>query len=68
MMRARFHNALRILRAIDQFEMVDAKVTNMGFAEIYEKFAANPYRWFIHASDDDAEKVWQIIERRQGTR
>jgi len=32
-----------------------------GWAE----FRDNPHRWFIQASDEDANRVWKIIEARQ---
>lgn len=60
---AEFHNALRIMRSIDQWELAPAGV-EMD-AQQWRRFRENPYVWFMHASDDDARKVWAIIEARQ---
>ena len=34
----------------------------------WEKFRDNPHRWFIQASDQDATRVWKIIQERQRDR
>lgn len=61
---AEFHNALRILTSIDHHELVAAGV-NLDAPNNWPVFRADPFRWFIRASDADAQKVWRIIERRQ---
>jgi hypothetical protein len=53
-----FHNALRIMLNIDQHE------TGLDKAA-FATFQADPFRWFIRASDENARKVWAIIEDRQ---
>ena len=58
-----FHNALRILRSIDAYELRDAGVENTD--REWPQFGFNPWEWFIRASDHDAAAVWTIIERRQ---
>jgi len=59
----RFHNALRILIGIDLDELRTAGVVIAD--DQWISFRDDPYRWFIRASDSDAEKVWKIIEARQ---
>lgn len=67
----RFSNALRILLCIDRDELTAAGITlhdhnhnDNGWAN----FRRDPYRWFIQASDDDAARLWGIIEKRQSAR
>ena len=64
----RFHNALRIMRSIDMVEMVAAGIIPSGDIAAYRKFADDPYYWFIIASDEDARRVWAIIQSRQPER
>jgi hypothetical protein len=55
---ASFHNALRIMLNLEREELgLDV------FA--WETFQRDPYRWFIRASDADAERIWVLIEARQ---
>jgi hypothetical protein len=56
----RFHNALRIMRAIDEFEV--------PLISDWAAFRDDPYRYFIGASEQDAEMIWLAIERRQPRR
>lgn len=63
---AQFHNALRVLTIIDYDELVAAGVENID--RRWASFQADPFRWFIRASDADAAKVWAIIEARQSRR
>ena len=58
-----FHNALRIMRSIDYPELVEAGVSYPDLD--WASFRANPWDWFLRASDHDAAAVWTIIERRQ---
>ena len=64
-----FHNALRILLNIDYHEMEQAGVefgdSHTDREKGWAKFRDNPHRWFIQASDEDANCVWKIIEARQ---
>lgn len=63
---AQFHNALRILTSVDYDELVAAGVESIDGR--WGSFQADPFRWFIKASDVDAAKVWAIIEARQSRR
>lgn len=61
-----FHNRLRILSSIDFHELVQAGVVTDdadGEAE-WKAFRGNPWRWFIVCGDDEAEKLWALIEKR----
>ena len=57
-----FHNRLRILMGIDlgELEEVGLHLTR----EAWETFRDHPWRAFIRMNDDDAAKVWAVIERR----
>jgi hypothetical protein len=54
-----FHNALRILRALD-FHEVDFLKDAEWFA-----FRDNPYDFFMTTSDSNASLIWQAVQRRQ---
>ena len=62
----RFHNALRILLNIDRDELEEEHVIPLGDHNAWGTFHRDPFRWFIRASDDQAERLWTIIQRRQG--
>lgn len=63
-----FHNALRILLNIDRHEMVAANLLRHGDHNAWGEFRRDPYRWFIRASDQDAQTLWRIVEKRRGPR
>lgn len=52
-----FHNALRVLRSIDQHE------TGLGDAE-YRRFGDDPYGWFIRAPEEQARALWAVVLQR----
>jgi hypothetical protein len=58
-----FHNRLRIMLSIDAYELHEAGVKMSG-REWWDDFRHDPFRWFIRASEEDAAKVWAIMERR----
>ena len=60
-----FHNALRILRAIDYQELKDAGLVLSH--EDWESFRDDPYVFFIRASDPTMQIIWQVIQARQPT-
>ena len=65
-----FHNALRILLNIDRWELEEAgyiKTDVEKRSRKWEAFRSDPFRAFIQASDEDAEILWAIIERRNTT-
>lgn len=62
---AEFHNALRILLNIDRDELEAAKILPVGDHNAWGAFKRDPFRWFIRSSDDQAHRLWEIIERRQ---
>ena len=57
-----FHNRLRILQSIDSGELQRDGV-DLDTRE-WISFMSNPFKWFIRASDEDAAKLWAIIEGR----
>lgn len=58
---ARFLNALRILRSIDREEFVHGGVRGSEWAS----FTYSPTIWLMNASDEDAARVWALVEARQ---
>ena len=59
---SKFHNALRILRGIDLAELEAAGLRLPD--HIWVQFRDDPYRFFIRADDETAQKIWSIIEQR----
>ena len=62
MTKDEFHNALRILSSIDWPEFAEANIA-VKYTE-WLHFCRKPYEWFITANDENADKLWTIIERR----
>jgi hypothetical protein len=58
----RFHNALRIIRAIDAHEL---EAVFGGPIEDWPSFRDAPIDFFIQADDATAATIWTVIERRQ---
>jgi len=54
-----FSNALRILRALDSYEV--SFLTD----DQWEKFRTNPYDFFMITTDYNAGLIWEAIQRRQ---
>lgn len=59
-----FHNALRIMLSIDMHELVSAGIIAPGDIAAWTAFSSNPFRWFIRADDDQAQRLWTIIQER----
>ena len=59
-----FANRLRILTSIDQFELVKAGVESMRDPNVWRSFMGDPSRWLMRACDEDAAKLWSVIEAR----
>ena len=58
-----FHNGLLILLNIDRHEFDEA----MGDAYVccdWPDFRDCPWRWFIKADDEKADKIWAIMKAR----
>lgn len=60
-----FHNRLRILTSIDKHEMVDAGVIDGDEPLQWTNFWHDPYKWFICCPDDQASKLFGIIQKRE---
>ena len=73
---ADFHNRLRVLTSIDMKELVEAGVIARpeypnywgDVRKAYDRFAADPFRWFLRTDDETAEKLWALIEKRAAVR
>lgn len=65
-----FHNRLRMLLNIDAFEFFEATGTDgdSDHSALWEAFQANPWRWFIRASDDEARGLFRIMVDREDAR
>lgn len=66
-----FHNRLRIMQSIDLDQlqevglMFNASPENpSGSWAKWRRFRSNPSSYLIECPDDEAEKIWSIIERR----
>ena len=59
-----FHNALRILSSIDRDELEREGIIRHGDHNQWGEFRRNPYRWFLASPDDEAKRLWKIIENR----
>jgi len=59
----RFINALRILANIDRWQLEEAGV-KMDDAH-WSRFTNSIDVWFMKASDEDAAKVWALVEAQQ---
>lgn len=68
---AEFHNALRVLYCIEFDEFSTCLV---GFYDQHEwdrqwnKFITDPHRYFVSASTSIAERLFEIIEKRNARR
>lgn len=65
---ALFHNGMRILLNLERHDLIDAGVIQPEDAAAWRRFSDNPHRWFIVASDEQARRLWDVIERRQPER
>jgi hypothetical protein len=54
-----FHNALRILRALDWHEV------HFLSEEEWKSFRDNPYKFFVSTTDRNASLIWEALQRRQ---
>ncbi len=61
---AEFHNGLRILLNIDRDELEAAGVIQHGDRRAWGEFRTDPFRWFIRASDERADKLWTLMKER----
>lgn len=59
-----FHNLLRVLTSIDMSELVAGGVIEGDDEAEWATFRKDPHRWMILAGDDEADKLWAVIERR----
>lgn len=67
MTKAELHNALRILRSIDLFELQEVGLwvdPDALATKRWESFRDNPYEFFIRCDDDTVDKIWSIVQRR----
>lgn len=65
---AEFHNGLRVLLNIDRHELEAAGIIDRADHNAWGTFHRDPFRWFIRASDEQAERLWRIIQARQSKR
>lgn len=64
MTHGEFHHGLRILVNIDRDQLVNAGLIKPHDHNAWGEFRRDPFRWFIRADDERAEKLWTLIERR----
>lgn len=64
-----FANRLRILNSIDLDElqrvglMFNARPDNPAWND-WRRFRGDPFRWLVNCDQDQAEKLWSIVEAR----
>jgi hypothetical protein len=59
-----FRNRLRVLTSIDMDEL--AAVGVLDNCADWQAFSRDPFRWFVRAGDERAERLWRLIEVRSG--
>jgi hypothetical protein len=59
-----FHNGLRLMLNIDRDELEDAGLIDRGDHNAWGEFRRNPFIWFVRASDERAEKLWALMQKR----
>jgi hypothetical protein len=70
---ADFHNRLRILRSIDADEFVAAARevedgASLRLPGAFQRFAAQPFDFFLRSDDQSVDALWRLIERRSERR
>ena len=70
---ARFHNRLRILMNIEDYELVATGAfvdpeTGAIHQEAISNFLSSPFETFIRADDATAAAIWSIVEAREAKR
>lgn len=58
-------DAYKTLRFIDRADLYDVGLKLGDLA--WGRFVQHPSKWLIEATDADAAKVWQAVERKQRT-
>jgi hypothetical protein len=73
-----FHNGLRVLTSIDRHELEAVGIIDVPKGQgvypgcmdepnkTWERFRADPFRFFLRCDDDKTRKIWAIIEKRGG--
>ncbi len=59
-----FHNRLRILLNVGMYDLEDAGIIEQGDVAAWERFQASPWRWFIGCGDEQAAKLWALMNSR----
>lgn len=60
-----FHNRLRILLNIDRHELEAAGVIKTADHNAWGAFQRDPFRFFIHADDATASRLWLMIDQKE---
>ena len=63
-----FHNGLRILLNLDFRDLVQAGVFKPNDDEAWQRFQRDPFRYFLRADEDAADRIWELIRSRQPDR
>lgn len=64
MTRHDLRNILCALRYIDMHQLVEAGVVDDGDGKAWQRFASNPEQFFLRCDDEQAQKLFSIIERQ----
>ncbi len=60
-----FHNGVRILLNLDRDVLERAGVIKHGDYKAWDTFRRDPFHWFIKASDDEAERLWALMQQQR---
>jgi hypothetical protein len=66
--RDRLLNSLRLLASIDKSELRAVGAFAPDLDGMWPIFRGDPFRTLMKASDDDADRIWRIIQERQPER
>lgn len=58
-----FINRLKILRSIDRHELADAGI-DLSDDRRWVEFREHAADWLVRASDEDADRLWALIQKR----
>jgi hypothetical protein len=67
MRRRDFLNRLKVLRALDLPELIEAGVIDAN-GHGWTQLRDNPAAWLMRADDEAADKLWALVEQRAGAK
>lgn len=68
MTRHDLRNAICALNGIDRSDLVEAGIIEANDGASWQRFASNPERFFLRCGDEQAQKLFKMIEQRMKPR